>query len=85
MKSIPFVHFDIIHTGTVTQTQLTWQYLARVSLLDNYSEQPRETISSCESSGDKVTVPALEIQAGMPIGMVEDPDGNWVEFLQMDQ
>jgi hypothetical protein len=44
-----------------------------------------ETISCCESGGYKVTAPALEIQAGMPIGMVEDSDGNWVEFLQMDQ
>jgi predicted enzyme related to lactoylglutathione lyase len=44
-----------------------------------------ETISSCESGGYKVTVPALEIQAGVPITMLDDPDGNWVEFLQMDQ
>jgi predicted enzyme related to lactoylglutathione lyase len=32
-----------------------------------------------------VAVPPLEIQAGVRIAMVEDPDGNWVEFLQMDQ
>jgi len=44
-----------------------------------------EIISACEEGGYKVAVPALEIQAGVRIAMVEDPDGNWVEFLQMDQ
>ena len=44
-----------------------------------------DIVSKCESKGYAVPVPSLEIQAGVKIAMVEDPDGNWVEFLQMDQ
>jgi glyoxylase I family protein len=44
-----------------------------------------EIVAACEVAGYKVAVPALEIQAGVRISMVEDPDGNWVEFLQIDQ
>jgi len=31
----------------------------------------------------KVAVPPTEIRPGVSISIVEDPDGNWVEFLQM--
>jgi len=43
-----------------------------------------EIVSTCQDAGYNVAVPPLEIQAGVRIAMVEDPDGNWVEFLQMD-
>ena len=43
-----------------------------------------EMVSACQAGGYKVPVGPLEIQAGVRIAMVEDPDGNWVEFLQRD-
>jgi glyoxylase I family protein len=36
----------------------------------------------CEQGGYKVAVPVREIRPGVTISIVEDPDGNWVEFLQ---
>lgn len=41
-----------------------------------------ELLSQCEAAGYKVVIPEREIRPGVRIGMVEDPDGNWVEFLQ---
>ncbi len=40
-----------------------------------------EMLEACTAGGYKVVVPETEIRAGVTIGMVEDPDGNWVEFL----
>jgi catechol 2,3-dioxygenase-like lactoylglutathione lyase family enzyme len=40
-----------------------------------------EITAECESAGYKVRVPITEIRPGVKISMVEDPDGNWVEFL----
>ncbi len=40
-----------------------------------------EIMAQCEQAGVKVVVPLTEIRAGVTIGMVEDPDGNWVEFV----
>ena len=40
-----------------------------------------EILAICESAGQKVVVPETELRPGLRIGMVEDPDGNWVEFL----
>ncbi len=37
----------------------------------------------CASAGYKVVVPPTEIRSGITISMIEDPDGNWVELLQM--
>lgn len=39
-------------------------------------------VKSCGDAGHKVVVPATEIRPGIRIAMVEDPDGNWVEFLE---
>ena len=36
----------------------------------------------CKDGGYKVTVEPREIRPGVRIAMVEDPDGNWVEFLE---
>ncbi len=40
-----------------------------------------EMLEACAAGGYKVVVPETEIRPGVKIGMVEDPDGNWVEFL----
>ena len=42
-----------------------------------------EITAHIASSGYKVAVPSTEIRPGISISIVEDPDGNWVEFLQM--
>jgi catechol 2,3-dioxygenase-like lactoylglutathione lyase family enzyme len=41
-----------------------------------------EMMTACEEAGVPIAVPASEIRPGVSIGMVEDPDGNWVEFVQ---
>jgi catechol 2,3-dioxygenase-like lactoylglutathione lyase family enzyme len=39
-------------------------------------------VAACEAAGRKVVVPITELRPGITIAIVEDPDGNWVEFLQ---
>jgi glyoxylase I family protein len=41
-----------------------------------------DLVSSCEAAGRKIVVPVTELRPGITIAIVEDPDGNWVEFLQ---
>ena len=43
-----------------------------------------EIMGQCESFGSEVVVPVREIRSGVRIGIVRDPDGNLVEFLQQD-
>ncbi|MCH7958914.1 MAG: VOC family protein, partial [Candidatus Hydrogenedentes bacterium] len=38
-------------------------------------------VEACREGGYKIVVPETEIAPGLKIAMVEDPDGNWVEFL----
>lgn len=38
---------------------------------------------ACADAGHKLVMPVREIRKGVRISMVEDPDGNWVEFLQV--
>lgn len=40
-----------------------------------------EITDACAAAGHAVKVPVTEIRPGVSISMVEDPDGNWVEFL----
>ncbi|MFT7219929.1 MAG: catechol 2,3-dioxygenase-like lactoylglutathione lyase family enzyme [Candidatus Azotimanducaceae bacterium] len=40
-----------------------------------------EITDACSAAGHKVSVPVTEIRPGVKISIVEDPDGNWVEFL----
>jgi catechol 2,3-dioxygenase-like lactoylglutathione lyase family enzyme len=40
-----------------------------------------EVVADCEQAGRKVIVPVTELRPGITIAIVEDPDGNWVEFL----
>jgi len=42
-----------------------------------------EIVGECEVAGVKTAIPVTEIRPGVSIAMVEDPDGNWVEFVQM--
>jgi catechol 2,3-dioxygenase-like lactoylglutathione lyase family enzyme len=36
-----------------------------------------------ESAGQQVVVPVRDLRPGVTISIVEDPDGNWVEFLKV--
>ena len=47
-----------------------------VSNLDEITER-------CSGAGRKVAVSPREIRPGVRISIVEDPDGNWVEFLEV--
>jgi catechol 2,3-dioxygenase-like lactoylglutathione lyase family enzyme len=40
-----------------------------------------DMMAECEAAGVKVLIPTSEIRPGVSIGMVEDPDGNVIEFL----
>lgn len=40
-------------------------------------------LATVVAAGVKVSVPITEVRPGVTIAMVEDPDGNIVEFLQM--
>ena len=40
-----------------------------------------EIVAACEAAGAKIAVPITELRPGITIAIVEDPDGNWVEFL----
>ena len=42
-----------------------------------------EITTACADGGYKVVVPVREIRPGTSISIVEDPDGNWVEFLNV--
>jgi len=39
--------------------------------------------AECADAGYKVAVPVTALRPGITIAIVEDPDGNWVEFLQV--
>jgi catechol 2,3-dioxygenase-like lactoylglutathione lyase family enzyme len=39
-------------------------------------------VERCSAGGYKIAVRPTEIRPGIRIAIVEDPDGNWVEFLQ---
>lgn len=40
-----------------------------------------QVMKDCAEAGHKVAVPERELRPGVRLGIVEDPDGNWVEFL----
>jgi catechol 2,3-dioxygenase-like lactoylglutathione lyase family enzyme len=40
-----------------------------------------EIMQACADAGHKVVMAEREIRPGVRIAIVEDPDGNWVEFL----
>ena len=42
-----------------------------------------ELVQACTAAGHPVVAPEREIRPGVRIAIVADPDGNWVEFLQL--
>ena len=40
-----------------------------------------DMLAACSDAGYEVVVPETEVRPGVTIGIVEDPDGNWVEFV----
>jgi glyoxylase I family protein len=43
-----------------------------------------DIVTRCAAAGYTIPIPVTEVRPGTRIAMVEDPDGNWVEFLQMN-
>jgi catechol 2,3-dioxygenase-like lactoylglutathione lyase family enzyme len=41
-----------------------------------------EIMAACAAADVPIAIPESEIRPGVSIGIVEDPDGNWVEFVQ---
>lgn len=39
-------------------------------------------MAACADADVPVAIPVSEIRPGVRIGIVEDPDGNWVEFVE---
>jgi predicted enzyme related to lactoylglutathione lyase len=42
-----------------------------------------EVVRACANAGATVPMSEREIRPGVRIAMVTDPDGNWVELLQI--
>jgi glyoxylase I family protein len=42
-----------------------------------------DVVAACEAAGRPIAIPITELRPGARIAMVEDPDGNWVELLDM--
>ena len=42
-----------------------------------------EITDRCAAAGRKVVVKPREVRPGVRISMIEDPDGNWVELLEV--
>ena len=40
-------------------------------------------MQQCADAGHQLVVPARDLMPGVRIGIVADPDGNWVEFLSV--
>ena len=40
-------------------------------------------VGVCSEKGRKIVVPPTEVRPGTTIAIIEDPDGNWVELLQL--
>lgn len=41
-----------------------------------------EVLTAVAAAGHKVVWPRREVRPGVEVAMIEDPDGNWVEFIQ---
>jgi len=42
-----------------------------------------ELTAACEAAGRPIPISPREIRPGVRISMIEDPDGNWVELLEV--
>ena len=40
-----------------------------------------EITRACRDSGARIIIDNVELRPGLMVSMVEDPDGNWVEFI----
>jgi catechol 2,3-dioxygenase-like lactoylglutathione lyase family enzyme len=40
-------------------------------------------LARCEDAGYQIAMPRTEVRPGVVVAFVEDPDGNWVEFLEI--
>ena len=40
-----------------------------------------EITQACRDSGARIIIDNVELRPGLMVSMVEDPDGNWVEFI----
>jgi catechol 2,3-dioxygenase-like lactoylglutathione lyase family enzyme len=40
-----------------------------------------EVTSACRDAGARIVVDNVELRPGLMVSIVEDPDGNWVEFI----
>ena len=49
-----------------------------------YVSNLSEIIQTCRDGGYRIAIEPVELRPGIRIGMVEDPDGNWVEFVNED-
>ena len=43
-----------------------------------------EIVARAEAAGATIPMPLTDVGGGARIAMVEDPDGNWLEFVQQD-
>lgn len=41
-----------------------------------------EIVAKAEAAQATIAVPIAEVAAGLSLAIIEDPDGNWVEFVQ---
>jgi catechol 2,3-dioxygenase-like lactoylglutathione lyase family enzyme len=41
-----------------------------------------EILAECADADVPVIIPATDLRPGVRIGIVSDPDGNWIEFLE---
>ncbi|MDG2113947.1 MAG: VOC family protein [Actinomycetota bacterium] len=71
---VPAKDVDAGTSGMMSATGLRYFTLS-VSNLE-------EMIADCEKAGANIIWTPREIRPGVTVGMVEDPDGNWVEFIQ---
>lgn len=42
-----------------------------------------EATQQCEAAGYRIAVPVTDLRPGITISIIEDPDRNWVELLQV--
>ncbi len=42
-----------------------------------------QAVDTCKDAGYKIILPVNEFRPGVRISIIEDPDGNWLEFVQM--
>jgi predicted enzyme related to lactoylglutathione lyase len=43
----------------------------------------REVAAACKAAGAAVPMPPNEARPGVFVAQVQDPDGNWIEFMQL--